>query len=111
MARLDRAIHEKANEFSVALDGLVKPGHDKGGRRQFFHTRFRGNDVETVNSLNRWYRSNPEETPVYAVAYWIAAAAPHRRYAPASTGFTSTLTSTSCSPPPSSTPLTGLTSW
>ncbi len=27
------------------------------------------------------------------------------------TGFTSTATSTSCSPPPSSTPLTGLTSW
>ncbi len=30
MARLDRAIHERPNEFSVELDGRVKPGHDKG---------------------------------------------------------------------------------
>ena len=29
----------------------------------------------------------------------------------AGAGFTSTMTSTSCSPPPSNTPLTGLTSW
>ena len=30
MARLDRAIHKIFNEFSVALDGRVKPGHDSG---------------------------------------------------------------------------------
>jgi hypothetical protein len=42
MARLDRAIHEKPNEFSVALDGRVKPGHDKGVRCQFFIGSFAG---------------------------------------------------------------------
>jgi hypothetical protein len=74
MAELDRAIHEKTNEFSVALDGRVKPGHDNGGRRRFFHTlesgypwgqetkishvfavgpRFRGNDAagQSVRSV------------------------------------------------------------
>jgi hypothetical protein len=43
MARLDRAIHEKTNEFSAALDGRVKPGHDNRGRRQYFHTLESGN--------------------------------------------------------------------
>ena len=42
MARLDRAIHEKANEFNVALDGRVKPGHDNRGAPAIFsHARKR----------------------------------------------------------------------
>jgi hypothetical protein len=38
MARLDRAIHEKSDEFSMDLDGRVEPGHDSRTRCQFFHT-------------------------------------------------------------------------
>jgi hypothetical protein len=45
MARLDRAIHEKASALSMLMDGWVKPGHDSGGCRQFFHTLEGGNDA------------------------------------------------------------------
>jgi hypothetical protein len=36
MARLDQAIHAKMQDFSMLVDGRVKPGHDNRGSSDFF---------------------------------------------------------------------------
>ncbi len=48
MARRDRAIQYHIECIGLFMDGRVKPGHDSGGRRQFFYTLFRGNDAAEV---------------------------------------------------------------
>jgi hypothetical protein len=55
MARLDRAIQEKARHFKDSLDGRVKPGHDSGDPNRFLHTLEGGNPVistATISEIN-----------------------------------------------------------
>ncbi len=79
MARLDRAIHEKSNEFSVALDGRVKPGHDSSGHRQLFHTLIRGDDAAAT-------------PPRHFIFSMLRSARPNRKIITAENSFCAALT-------------------